>query len=105
MTSLETSLAIGDIVKITAQSNNTFSPDSVTAREGDVLEFHFQARNHSVVAGDYKYPCYPAPMNTGFFSGFVDVASGEAVRNSELVETRGRLMLTDSCRAKCSEWP
>lgn len=88
MPSLKTILAVvsmlamaqADTVKITAQSDNTFSPDSVTAKQGDILEFHFQARNHSVVAGDYTYPCSPLPVGSGFFSGFVDVEKGEAVR-------------------------
>ncbi|KAG6028694.1 hypothetical protein E4U41_000609 [Claviceps citrina] len=71
-------LAVADTVKITAKGNSTFSPDSVTAKAGDVLEFHFQSRNHSVVAGDYKFPCFPLPMATGFFSGFVPVESGES---------------------------
>lgn len=67
------------VVKITATSDNKFNPDSATAESGDILEFHFESSNHSVVAGDYQYPCSPLQLGTGFFSGFVDVSSGESV--------------------------
>lgn len=72
-------MAQADTIKITAQSDNTFSPGSVKAKQGDILEFHFQSQNHSIVAGDYKYPCSPLPVGSGFFSGFVDAEKGEAV--------------------------
>lgn len=59
-------------VKITATDDNTFDPDSVEADEGDTIEFHFDAKNSSVVAGDYRYPCSPLDLgDVGFFSGFV----------------------------------
>ena len=68
-----------DTIKITAMSDNTFSPNSVQASKGDTIEFHFEPKNHSVVAGDYQYPCSPMQLGEGFFSGFVPVQSGEAV--------------------------
>lgn len=64
-------------LKITAK-DNTFNPDSTTADKGDVLEFHFEGSEHSVVAGDYQYPCSPLQIDTGFFSGLVD---GSSVRS------------------------
>lgn len=67
------------VVKITAKSDDKFDPDSTTASAGDILEFHFEASNHSVVAGDYQYPCSPLQIGTGFFSGFFEVSSGESV--------------------------
>ncbi|KAG5981172.1 hypothetical protein E4U55_003232 [Claviceps digitariae] len=70
-------LAGADTIKITATGNNTFSPDTITANPGDVLEFHFQSGNHSVVAGDYECPCFPLPVGSGFSSGFFDVKSCE----------------------------
>ncbi|KAJ3476239.1 hypothetical protein NLG97_g9192 [Lecanicillium saksenae] len=66
-------------VKITAK-DNSFDPDSVTADKGDVLEFHFEGSKHSVVAGDYQYPCSPLQIGTGFFSGIVDGSSGKVFR-------------------------
>ena len=45
----------------------TFSPDSIKAAVGDVVQFHFNSM-HSVVAGDFKKPCTPV-ANGGFYSG------------------------------------
>ncbi|KAH7017628.1 hypothetical protein EDB80DRAFT_705461 [Ilyonectria destructans] len=71
-------LANAKTIKITATSDNTFDPDSIDADKNDVLEFHFEAKNHSVVAGDYQYPCSPLELGTGFFSGFVSTDDGTA---------------------------
>ncbi|KAG6030691.1 hypothetical protein E4U19_000324 [Claviceps sp. Clav32 group G5] len=66
-----------DTIKITATADSTFNPNSVTAKAGDVLEFHFQSGNHSVVAGDYHFACSPLPIGYGFFSGYVNVDPGQ----------------------------
>ncbi|KAL7933638.1 hypothetical protein V8C35DRAFT_303473 [Trichoderma chlorosporum] len=70
-------LANADTIQITATSDNTFDPSTVKAAHGDVLEFIFEPKNHSVVAGDYRYPCSPLELGTGFFSGFFPTDSGE----------------------------
>jgi len=50
--------------------NLTFTPNTVNATKGDILEFRFWAKNHSVVQGTWDEAC--KPINTGgFFSGFV----------------------------------
>lgn len=72
-------LAAAETIKITAASNNTFTPDTVKANDGDILEFHFQPLNHSVAAGDYRNPCSPMAAGSGFFSGYMAVNSGESV--------------------------
>ncbi|KAG5963670.1 hypothetical protein E4U58_003469 [Claviceps cyperi] len=69
--------AAADIIKITATTDSAFNPNSVTAKTGDVLEFHFQSGNHSVVAGDYHFACSPLPIGYGFFSGYVNVDPGQ----------------------------
>ncbi|KAG5990140.1 hypothetical protein E4U52_004897 [Claviceps spartinae] len=69
--------AAADIIKITATTDSAFNPNSVTAKAGDVLEFHFQSGNHSVVAGDYHFACSPLPIGYGFFSGYVNVDPGQ----------------------------
>ena len=51
----------------------TFDPNIIPAKVGDVLEFNFYPRNHSVVAGDFSKPCQPATSG-GFFSGFFPTA-------------------------------
>ncbi|KAL7955791.1 hypothetical protein V8C34DRAFT_290451 [Trichoderma compactum] len=72
--------ANAETIRIDVGQNNAlaFSPDSVTAKVGDILDFHFHAINHSVVMGDFENPCAPAKTG-GFFSGFMPVSgSGEA---------------------------
>ncbi len=50
------------------QSGLTFTPDSVTAAKGDVLEFHFVGGYHDAVVGDFSEPCQAATSG-GFSSG------------------------------------
>ncbi|KAH6675619.1 hypothetical protein B0J14DRAFT_652464 [Halenospora varia] len=61
-----------------------FTPDSITAAVGEVVEFCFYPNNHSVTRSEYKTPCIPyevsGPSKQGFWSGFrplnVDPANG-----------------------------
>ncbi|KAK3389618.1 Cupredoxin [Podospora didyma] len=49
----------------------TFDPSTIPAKVGDIVEFTFYARNHSVVGGDFARPCQPAATGpAAFFSGF-----------------------------------
>lgn len=67
-----------ETIKIDVGANGlAFTPDSVTAKVNDILEFHFHPINHSVVLGDFANPCQPAKSGA-FFSGFMPVSSGEA---------------------------
>ncbi|KAK1836896.1 hypothetical protein QBC39DRAFT_326322 [Podospora conica] len=52
-----------------------FEPNSIYAKPGDIVEFRFWARNHSVVAGTFDRACVPATRG-GFFSGFIPTAAG-----------------------------
>lgn len=54
-----------------------FSPNSVKADKGDVIEYHFLKNKHSVVAGDFTKGCSPQTPG-GFYSGTID-ASGSTV--------------------------
>ncbi|KAJ0158752.1 putative GPI-anchored cupredoxin [Colletotrichum tanaceti] len=55
----------------------TFDPISLTAAVGDVVEFHFYPRTHSVAQSAFDSPCQPLNGTAaGFFSGHVQVASG-----------------------------
>ncbi|PBP23987.1 extracellular serine-rich protein [Diplocarpon rosae] len=51
-----------------------FTPDSLTANVGDIVEFRFYPLNHSVARAEYKYPCIPYELTDagkqGFWSGF-----------------------------------
>ena len=62
------------------KSGLSFSPDSVTAKTGDVLEYHFHGPlPHSVAMGDLSSPCNPAKTG-GFYSGMMNTdGSGENV--------------------------
>ncbi|KGQ10710.1 hypothetical protein BBAD15_g3944 [Beauveria bassiana D1-5] len=66
-------------VKIMATKDNRFDPNSITAKKGDILEFHFKGPKHSVVSGDYQNPCAPLQIGTGFFSDFI---SGFSIGNA-----------------------
>jgi plastocyanin len=46
-----------------------FDPDNVVAQIGDVVEWHFLPKNHSVVRSSFSKPCEPL-QDQGFFSGF-----------------------------------
>ena len=46
-----------------------FTPDSVTADKGDMLDFHFYPDEHSVTQSTFDKPCVPS--NNGVFSGIV----------------------------------
>ncbi|KAG5997222.1 hypothetical protein E4U43_002696 [Claviceps pusilla] len=50
-----------------------FSPDSVKADVGDVLEYHFN-NVHSVAMGDFTSGCAP-PSKGGFYSGVVKAST------------------------------
>jgi plastocyanin len=55
-------------IKINVGQGNafTFTPDTVTAAKGDILEFHYVGGNHDVVAADFSQPCQP--LATGGFA-------------------------------------
>ncbi|KAM6517030.1 hypothetical protein FSOLCH5_007983 [Fusarium solani] len=44
-----------------------YTPDTISAAKGDIIEFHFDSM-HTVVAGDFSKPCTPATSG-GFYSG------------------------------------
>ncbi|KAG5952130.1 hypothetical protein E4U53_001589 [Claviceps sorghi] len=63
----------------------TFSPESVKADKGDVLEFHFYGR-HSVAMGDFANGCAPAAKG-GFYSGIVRTSDdGSDAENNEVFQ-------------------
>ncbi|KAH7327776.1 extracellular serine-rich protein [Stachybotrys elegans] len=47
-----------------------FDPDNVVAQVGDVVEWHFLPRNHSVVQSSFAEPCQPLADGSSIFSGF-----------------------------------
>lgn len=65
----------GVIHRITAGSTTAnnglhFEPENVVAEPGDLVEFHFLPKNHTVVQSSFDKPCVPLDGGAGFFSGF-----------------------------------
>jgi plastocyanin len=59
---------VAKTIVITAGTGGlAFSPDTVTAAVGDVLEFHFVGSIHTAVQGDFSSPCVQS--SGGFDSG------------------------------------
>jgi len=55
-----------------------FSPDSITAAVGEMIQFQFYPQNHSVAQSSFDKPCEPLPQTNGtagFWSGFMPVSS------------------------------
>ncbi|EAT90651.1 hypothetical protein HBI56_158440 [Parastagonospora nodorum] len=53
-----------------------FSPSNIRAAVGDMIQFHFYAKNHSVAQSTFDQPCMPianvmSNMTTSFYSGFM----------------------------------
>ncbi|EFX05912.1 extracellular serine-rich protein [Grosmannia clavigera kw1407] len=55
-----------------------FDPDNVVAEIGDIVEWHYLPKNHSVAQSSFGEPCEPLNTGYGFFSGFQPTASGQA---------------------------
>lgn len=53
-----------------------FSPDNIVAQVGEIVEFHYLPKNHSVVQSSFDKPC--VPLDGGFFSGFQPIAAGQS---------------------------
>ena len=82
--SLAKSITIG-----VGEGGLVFKPESVTADVGDLLQFHFYPRNHSVVQGSFSTPCQP--LAGGAYSGFEVVAAGEGVCPPRLIACNNQL--------------
>jgi plastocyanin len=64
-------------VKVGENAGLTFDPTSVTAAEGDVVQFEFVAKNHTVTQSTFAVPCEKMTTPTeGVDSGYVPVANG-----------------------------
>ncbi|KAJ7118741.1 hypothetical protein C8R44DRAFT_878298 [Mycena epipterygia] len=52
-----------------------YTPNSVEANVGDIVQFVFKQKNHTITQSTLATPC--SPMEGGFDSGFVPVAANE----------------------------
>ncbi|CAJ2511784.1 Uu.00g074090.m01.CDS01 [Anthostomella pinea] len=66
----------------TTDKQNIYSPNNIKANPGEMIQFQFRGGNHSVVQSNFDNPCTPISQHTnmtGMFSGYMDVASSEAM--------------------------
>ncbi|KAJ7776967.1 hypothetical protein DFH07DRAFT_33238 [Mycena maculata] len=60
------------LVLVGANDQLTFSPSNITAAVGDVINFQFENKNHSVTQSSFASPC--VPLAGGVDSGFEPIA-------------------------------
>lgn len=64
----------------TKNNSLVYSPSSIKAAVGDMVQFQFVAGNHTVTQSTFDQPCQPVnmftPNVTGFHSGYQPVAAG-----------------------------
>ncbi|KAI9655699.1 MAG: hypothetical protein M1829_000611 [Trizodia sp. TS-e1964] len=68
------------IVKVSNKAGDLkFEPNDLKALTGDMVQFQFYPKNHSVVQSTFDQPCQPiqnnVPSSPGFFSGFMPVSA------------------------------
>ncbi|KDQ60981.1 hypothetical protein JAAARDRAFT_55712 [Jaapia argillacea MUCL 33604] len=64
-------------VTIGAGGQLRYSPETVTAAAGDIVNFIFHPSSHSATQSTFNQPC--VPLASGFSSGFMPVASETGV--------------------------
>jgi len=57
-----------------------FYPEKIRAKKGDLVQFHFYPKEHSIAQGSFDQPCQPlgsanGSSSQGFWSGFMPVAA------------------------------
>ncbi|KAF8583202.1 hypothetical protein K439DRAFT_1653549 [Ramaria rubella] len=72
------------IVNVGPNGTLTFDPPTIVAELGDIVQFQFNPKNHSVTQSPFNNPCTNLATATngsmiGFDSGFMPVAAGAAV--------------------------
>lgn len=62
---------VHQIVVGSSSGQTIFTPEAIAAKPGDIVNFQFQQKNHSVVQSSFANPC--GPSDGGFNSGFMPV--------------------------------
>ncbi|KAI4255095.1 MAG: hypothetical protein LQ352_002724 [Teloschistes flavicans] len=75
------------VVKVSNKKGDLiFEPNNMQAAPGEMVQFHFYPKNHSVVQSTFDQPCQPIknnmPSATGFFSGFMPVKANASMMPS-----------------------
>ena len=67
------------VVRVGSLSGDlTFMPSTLAAAAGDMIQFQFAPKNHSVVQSTFDQPCQPSKLHsniTGLYSGYIPVAA------------------------------
>ncbi|ORY13797.1 Cupredoxin [Clohesyomyces aquaticus] len=85
-----------------ANGSLIFSPSNVIAEPGDLVQFQFNAKNHSLVQSTFDNPCIPIQMmipnkTDAFFSGFMPT-------NRTITQTTNVLTYTVRVTNKAPMW-
>ncbi|KAK0617890.1 hypothetical protein B0T17DRAFT_509477 [Bombardia bombarda] len=86
-----------------------FSPNSVTAKVGDIVRFSFYPGGHTVIRAEYKYACIPYEYTgvnkVGFFSGQISpqVISNNLPTFDVLVNDTNSIFYYCSAPGSCTE--
>src|SRR4051794_35442499 len=72
-----------------------FTPNSVTAAKGDIIEYQFFPPTHSVNMADFNNPCMPAASG-GFGSGAFTTSNGmnASIHLTDLLSSRTNKVCT-----------
>lgn len=72
------------VIKVSDKNGSlTYSPSSISVPVGEMVQWHFYPKNHSVVQAAFSNPCEPVsnvmPNVTTFFSGYMPVKPSDSM--------------------------
>jgi plastocyanin len=81
-----TSASVAGVHTVTVGANGAlaFSPNTITAAVGDIVEYIFFPQTHSVAQSTFAEPCTPFSNGTSFFSGGMTTASGQNAKTFQI---------------------
>lgn len=85
------------VVKVSNKNGDlAFTPNVIQANKGDMVQFQFYPKKHSVVQSTFDQPCQPIEMNMpavkGFFSGFMPVKPTDTMLPSYTIMVKNASM-------------
>ncbi|KAI9675754.1 MAG: hypothetical protein M1817_001121 [Caeruleum heppii] len=86
-------MATMHVVKVSNKNADlVFTPNDIKAAKGDMIQFQFYPKNHSIVQSTFDKPCEPIADNMpgakGFFSGFMPVSANASMMPVYTVEVK-----------------
>jgi len=73
LAALPLALAVTHDVTVGAAGMLEYNPSFITAMQGDIVQFTFMPKNHTVTQSSFAAPC--VPLSGGITSGFMPVAA------------------------------